>query len=166
MSSTYTTTFTLTHARQLAAKVVADLHQCSLLYGRPSGARLGDYEAELIEKLAKGYVATYEFGFKRNDQRVLSWRYTVGPDGGLQGSANAGALYARAAVAEAEYFNSMSHSSEWDNLTDAQQLAFESNLPFSRKTAALPGDGDGYWMTDHQYSAGGIRIERKTFRPR
>ncbi len=36
MAYTYTTTFTLSHAKHLASKVVADLYQCSLLYDHPS----------------------------------------------------------------------------------------------------------------------------------
>jgi hypothetical protein len=41
-----------------------------------------------------------------------------------------------------------------------------ARLPFRRTTASLPGDGQGYWQTDHGYTAGGRRIERTTFRPR
>ena len=84
-----------------------------MFYDRPTEDAIDDYETELIEMLANGYVATYEFGFKKNDKRVLTWRYTVGADGGLHGDANAGALYAKAAVADATYFNFMTHSAEW-----------------------------------------------------
>ena len=38
MTSTFTTTatFTRTHAKHLAAKVIADLYQCSVFYDRPT----------------------------------------------------------------------------------------------------------------------------------
>src|SRR5438094_10057936 len=102
---TTTTTFTRTHAKHLAAKVITDLYQCSLMYERPDATRIADYETELVEMLANGYVEIYEFGFKRHDRRVVSWRYSVGADGGLHGDANAGGIYARASVGDASYFN-------------------------------------------------------------
>ena len=166
MTSTFTTTFTRTHAKHLAAKVVTDLYQCHLLYDRPGADRIADYETELVEMLANGYVETYEFGFKSNGKRVVSWRYTVGVDGGLHGGdANAGGIYAKASVADATYFNIISPSNAWFNLSDTQQAAFENGLPFQRNTGALPGDGNGYWMVDHGYTAGGVRVARSTFRP-
>ena len=60
---TTTATFTRTNATHLAAKVIADLYQRSVLYGRPTEDAIDDYETELIELLANGYVDTYEFGF-------------------------------------------------------------------------------------------------------
>ena len=168
MSSTFTTTgtFTRTHAEKLASKVVTDLYQCSIHYDHPNADELEDYKTELIEMLANGYVETYEFGFKKNDKRVLSWRYTVGPDGGLHSDSNAGNVYAKATVTGATYFNFMSYSQKWSDLTDARRASFKAALPIQRVSGSLPGDGDGYWQVDHGYSAGGVRVERKTFRPR
>jgi hypothetical protein len=166
MSSTFTTTFTRTHAKHLAAKVVADLYQCHIHYGFPSEQRVKDYESELVEMLINGYVTEYEFGFKQNNKRILTWAYTVGPDGGLVGDSEPGRIYARAAVAGATYFNFLTSSQKWADLPAAAKNAFENTLPFQRSAGSLPVDGDGYWVVDHGYSAGGIRIERKTFRPR
>jgi len=167
MSYTTTTTFTLTHAKHLAAKVITDLYQCHLLYGHPTGESIADYLTELIELLAGGYVGTYEFGFRKNGERVIAWRYSVGADGGLHGGdANAGNLYARASVVGAEYYNHLTYSDHWLEIGDAAREAVRARLPFQRKTASLPGDGQGYWQTDHGYTSGGRRIERTTFRPR
>lgn len=168
MSSTFSTTatFTRTDAKKLAAKVTTDLYQCSIHYDHPSADELDDYQTELIEMLANEYVETYEFGFKKNDKRVLSWRYTVGSDGGLHSDSNAGNVYAKATVAGATYFNFMSYSQKWSDLTDTQRASFKAGLPIQRVAGSLPGDGDGYWQVDHGYNAGGIRVERKTFRPR
>lgn len=164
-SGTSTTSFTRTHAKHLAAKVVADLYQCSLLYGRPTADRVGDYQEELVELLAGEYVDSYEFGFKTNGMRVLSWQYTVGADGGLHGDSAAGSLLARAAVADASYYNFLSYSSKWSDLTSAERAAIKAVLPFARGDGELPGDGSGYWQDDHGYSAGGVRVQRRTFRP-
>lgn len=166
MTSTFTATFTRTHAKHLASKVITDLYQCSMFYDRPHEDDIEDYETELIEMLANEYVSNYEFGFKRDGKRVLTWHYTVGPDGGLHGDSIAGAIYAKAAVADAVYFNFMTYSGKWSKLTETQQTNFQKALPFQRTAGAAPVDGTGYWQTDHGYSAGGVRIERKTFRPR
>jgi hypothetical protein len=166
MTSTFTTTFTRTNAKHLAAKVITDLYQCSMFYGRPPEDRIEEYETELIEMLANEYVSSYEFGFKRDGKRVLTWYYTVGVDGGLHGDSNAGAIYAKAAVADVAYFNFMMYSDKWSKLTEIQRTNFKTSLPFQRTAGAAPADGNGYWRTDHGYSAGGVRIQRKTFRPR
>ena len=164
-SFTTTTTFTRTHAKQLAAKVIADLYQCFILYDRPSADNISDYETELIEMLVDGYVASYEFGFKKSGQRVLTWRYTVGADGGLHGDSGAGGIYAKGTVAGASYFNHMSYSDKWWTLSPAQRASYVSRLPIQRVDGSLPGDGGRYWQIDHGYTAGGVRVERKTFRP-
>ena len=164
-SFTTTSTFTRTHAKHLAAKVIADLYQCHVLYDRPSIDDIDDYQAELIEMLANEYVDSYEFGFKKDDKRVLTWRYSVGADGGLHGDSDAGGIYAKAAVANARYFNFMSYSNAWWALTGTERASFKGTLPIQRTNGSLPDDGDGYWQVDHGYSAGGVRVERRTFRP-
>jgi hypothetical protein len=164
-SFTTTATFTRTHAKQLAAKVIADLYQCSVLYDSPSASSIPDYETELIEMLAFEYVDRYEFGFKKDGKRIVSFRYKVGADGGLHGDSNSGAIYAKAQVADATYYNSLTYGGKWSKLTQQQQDTFEAALPFQRTVASLPGDGAGYWQTDHGYNAGGVRVSRETFRP-
>ena len=98
MTSTFTTTatFTRTHAKHLAAKVVADLYQCSVFYGRPTEDAIDDYQTELIELLANEYVDTYEFGFKEAGKRLLTWHYAVGADGGCMGTPTPGRYTPRA----------------------------------------------------------------------
>lgn len=168
MSYSFTTTssFTRTHAKQLAAKVVTDLYQCSVLYERPSAASIEDYQNELIEMLAFEYVDRYEFGFKKDGQRVLTFRYKVGADGGMYGDSTAGGIYAKAAVAGATYYNYMTYSDKWWGLTDTQRASFKAKLSVHRKNGYLPDDGDGYWQVDHGYNAGGVCVTRETFRPR
>jgi hypothetical protein len=167
MSSTFTTTstFTRTHAKHLASKVIADLYQCYIHYDHPDFDTIEDYEGELIEMLADEYVESYEFGFKKDDKRVLTFRYTVGADGRLHGDSDPGGIYAKATVASATYFNLLSYSQKWWNLTDTRRASIESGLPIQRTPSSHPGDGDGYWQVDHAYTAGGVSVDRKTFRP-
>lgn len=165
MSYTYSTTFTQTHAKYLASKVVADLYQCFLLYDRPSADSIEDYEKELTTLLAGQYVETYEFGFKRNDKRVLTWHYTVGPSGDLQGDNRSGSLTRGVDVSGATYFNFLTKSDRWWKLSAAEQDSIEGTLPFQRATGYAPADGAGYWVTEHSYSAGGMLMARQVFRP-
>jgi HORMA domain-containing protein len=165
MSYTYTKTFTRTHAKHLASKVVADLYQCALLYDHPSFGSIEAYEEELTTLLADGYVETYEFGFKLNGKRVLTWHYTVGPAGDLVGNSRSGSLARGVDIGDAVYFNFLTHSAEWFNLPALERERIEASLPIQRSFGSAPGDGDGHWVTGHAYSAGGVLVSRRVFKP-
>jgi hypothetical protein len=165
MATTYTTTFTLTHAKHLASKVAADLYLCSRQYGRPSAGSVQAYQEELTALLAGRFVEAYEFGFKRNEKRMLSWHYTVGPVGDLQGDSRSGGLVRGINVADASYFNFLTHNDRWVALTATEQKAIEDTLPIKRTSGFAPGDGNGYWATERSYTAGGVLMERRVFRP-
>jgi hypothetical protein len=165
VATTRTTTFTLTHAKHLASKVAADLYLCSRQYGRPSVGSVEAYQGELAALLADRYVEAYEFGFKRNEKRVLSWRYTVGPAGDLQGDSRSGGLVRGVNVADARYFNFLTYNDRWFALTATEQKAIEDTLPIQRTSGLAPGDGNGYWTIERSYSAGGMLMERRVFRP-
>jgi hypothetical protein len=165
LSSTYTTTFTRTHARYLASKVVADLYQCSLLYDQPSSDSIEAYEEELTTLLADGYVATYEFGFKRDEKRVLSWYYTVGPTGDLEADSRSGSLTRGVAIGSARYFNFLTYSDEWWSLSPTARSGIKEKLPLQRTSGSAPGDGSGRWVIEQSYSAGGVLVSRRVFQP-
>ena len=156
--------FTRTHAKHLAAKVVSDLYQCSLLYDSPGASSLTDYEAELVELLAGEYVEDYEFGFKKDGQRILSWRYSIGPDGGLHGDSNAGCSMP-GRTSRAPRTTTFSRSAR--SGPDSQRLHGRPS------TRPCPFDGrrlpSGRWrglLADRPgYTAGGTLVARKTFRP-
>jgi hypothetical protein len=165
VSYTYTTTFTRTHAKYLASKVVADLYQCNLLYDHPLFNWIEAYQEELITLLAGGYVEAYEFGFQRYNKRVLSWHYTVGPAGDLEGDSRSGNLARGVDIGDAQYFNFLTYSDKWLGLSQAERNAVEGALPFQRPSGFAPEDGSGYWVTEHSYSAGGVFVARRVFRP-
>lgn len=166
MSTTYTKTFTRTHARHLAAKVVADLYQCLVLYERPSQSRIAEYQEELVTLLADGYVSTYEFGFQRDGKRVLTWHYTVTAEGDLEGGdSRSGNLTRGVDVSGTTYFNFLNHSDAWLQLSSSDRDAIEAGLPFQRSAGSEPADGSGSWTTEWAYSAGGVLLQRKVFRP-
>ena len=159
-------TFTVTHARYLASKVAADLHQCRALYNRPDAEAVDAYNDELVTLLGGGYVDAYEFGFKNNGRRIVCWSYTVDGYGDLTGGdSRAGGLYARADVDGSTYYNYLTYSSNWYALDKAERDRIKDGLPVNRTSGSLPDDGSGYWVADHYYTSGGVRLSRRTFRP-
>ncbi len=168
MSYSYTAsatdTFSLTHAKKLAAKVTADLHQCGRLYGWPPEGDISDYNEELVIMLAGEYVSSYEFGFQRNDRRVVSWYYTVSAAGDLEGG-RSGGLYATADISNASWFNFMSYADSWANLTESERAAVRAKHNITRVTGHPPSDGSGHWVADRTYVSGGVAVVRKEFRP-
>lgn len=165
MTYTNTQTFTRTHAKHLASKVVADLYQCWLLYDQPGREWLDPYQEELITFLAGGYLQTYEFGFKKDEKRILSWYYTAGPAGDLQSDSRSGNLRRGVYVGDANYFNFMGYSDKWSDLKADEKAAIRESLPFQRSSGSPPSDGAGYWKTEQSYSAGGVAVQRKVFQP-
>ena len=75
---TDTTTFTITHARHMAAKVAADLKRMQRFYGRPFDSDITSYESEIVEMLKAGYLGTVTYGFKRDGDWIEpGLRYTA-----------------------------------------------------------------------------------------
>lgn len=168
MTSTYTTTesFTLVHARKLAAKVAADMDQCRRLYGEPSTTEIEAYREELVVMLHGGYVSKYEFGYEtRDERRVLTWLYTVTRDGDLEGGQRSGGLYSQADTSQATMFNFLTTNADWHGLGISGQNDVKRQHSIRRVTGEPPTDGSGRWVGDKTYSAGGVAIERQEFRP-
>jgi hypothetical protein len=166
MTSSYTfaETFTRAHARKLASRVITDLYQCREIYGEPSSPPIDDYEAELEELLAGGYVSKYQFGFSRDDKLVWSLRYSVGADGGLVPDSRGGGVPHGLDVAGCDFFNSLALSDSWRALSSTARAAIEAKLPFTRATKALPSEAGGFWTRDRGFTAGGVLVEREVFR--
>jgi hypothetical protein len=164
-STTQSESFTLAHAKKLAAKVIADMHQCHRLYGRPIESDIARYQEELIVLLAGGYISQYEFGFKtKADKRVVSWKYTVTNAGDLEGG-RSGGLFAAADVDTSRFFNYLWHSGKWSDLTIKERMAVETQYTLQRTTGDPPADGNGRWIRDRRYVSGGVAIQREEFQP-
>ena len=162
---TETTTFTRTHARHLAAKVVTDLKRIQRLHGEPSDDRIDAFEEEVIELLKGGFLGTVTYGFRRNGRWIEpTLRYTARDlaDGSADDD-DPGRVPRRAQTSGAPFHSYLTYSPAWFLLTQAQRRDFESRLPFQRTAAPEPGD-DGYWTGDRTYSAGGRALDRSTLR--
>jgi hypothetical protein len=171
MSYSYTTTntatesFTLTHAKYLASKVTADMVRCQQLYGLPTDPQINIYGTELALLLRDGHVSEYEFGFKKGDQRLVSWKYTVVGSSLDAVDDRPGKMVSGVKLESAAFFNFLSPSSKWFGLSSTEREAKEKELPFRRSEGSGPQDGLGYWAQDLSYSSTGITLGRKTFRP-
>lgn len=162
---TETTTFTLTHAKYMAAKVATDLKRMQRFYGYPSDSSIADYETEVTELLKGGYLGTLTLGFKRNGQWIVpTLRYKASD---LAGSAanddDPGRVPTGADVTGASFCNYLTYSSSWDALSASEKDAFKRRLPFQRTGADEPGLG-GYLIEDLTYSSGGRAIKRSSLR--
>ena len=157
-------TFTKTGSKYLASKVAADLQAMRDHYGHPSEAKIQDYNTELAVLLAEGCLENVEYGFKRNDNRVVSLYYEVRTDGSLT-DGRSGGVYARADIGDADWFSFLTYSGRWEQLGETEQWQIKARLPIKRIDGQAPQDGNGYWVTDRSYSSQGVGTQRRTFRP-
>ena len=166
-SSTITqaTTFTVTHARHMAAKVAADLKRMQRFYDSPDDQSIDGYEDEIIELLKAGYLGTVAYGFRRDGRWVEpTIRYTAQD---LYGASTTdddpGRVYPGADISGASFYSYLTYSVAWDNLTSEEQETFKQRLPFRRTGASEPGV-NGYLVSDKTYSAGGRALNRVSVR--
>lgn len=164
-SFTKTATFTIVHARYLASKAAADMHLCAHYYGQPSEARIREYAEELAQYLNAGYLEEYEFGYKKDCKRIVSWRYKVDSNGALTTDDRPGKVVPYVDIRGAVFFNFLTQNSRFVHLSAAEQARFEADLPFQRTSGEPPSDGSGHWVSDRNYFSGGCGLNRRTFQP-
>lgn len=169
MSYSYTTTdsatFTVTHARHMAAKVATDLKRMQRFYGSPSDADIATYETEVTELLKAGYLGTVTYGFWKNDNWIEpTLRYTAQDLAGMSANDDdPGKIRASANTAGASFYSFLTYSPAWSNLSQAEKDAFKKSLPFYRGSGSEPGVS-GYLEQDRTYSSGGRALNRSTVR--
>lgn len=164
-SYTETATFTVTHARHMAAKVATDLKRMQRFYGSPSDVRITQFEAEATELIRAGYLGTVTYGFQRHGNWIEpTLRYTAKDLAGASANDDdPGRVRHNADVSGAIFKSYLTYSAAWSRLTQAQRDAFEKTLPISRSGAAEPGIS-GYFASDRTYSSGGKALDRATVR--
>jgi hypothetical protein len=157
--------FTLTDAKQMAAKVATDLKSMQRLYGGPSDGDIASYEAEIIQLLNDGYLGTVTYGFKRDGEWIEpTLRYTARDlAGAAANDDDPGRVRPGANIDGATFYNYLTYSTSWSNLSQAQQDAYKSKLPFQRVGAPEPGV-NGYLSDDRLYSSGGRALNRASVR--
>lgn len=169
MSDSYTyteaSTFTVTHARHVAAKVATDLKRMQRFYGSPSDQAIADYEAEVVELLKAGYLGTVTYGFFRDDEWIEpTLRYSARDLAGASANDDdPGKIRPSADVSGAKFYSYLTYNAAWDKLSGAQQDAFKKQLPFYRGGAIEPAI-NGYLTSDRTYSSGGRALDRSSVR--
>ena len=162
---TESTTFTVTHARHMAAKVATDLKRMQRIYGFPSDADIDAYEAEVIALLKEGYLGTVWYGFKRDGRWIEpTIKYTARDlHGGSAADDDPGRIRRRAEISGAVFHSFLTYSRAWDDLTAYEQDAFNRRLPIYRRGATEPAVY-GYLSHDRTYSSGGHALDRASVR--
>jgi len=169
MSYSYTISesisFTVTHARHMAAKVSTDLKRMQRLYGEPGDSRIADFESEVIELLKGGFLGTVTYGYRREGSWIEpTLRYSARD---LAGSAanddDPGRVRPGADISGASFYSYLTYSAAWDKLNDAEKVAVEKTIPVKRTGAPEPGVR-GYFADDRTYSAGGRALARSSIR--
>lgn len=163
MSSSYTTTstgtFTLTHAKHIAAKVSTDLMRFTRYYRNPSVDEINKYEAELIAYLNAGYLDNVTYGYKRDGKWVEALKYHV-IDGQLVGDDDPGKIRPGTDVPGESFTSFLVQNDKWFSLTSEARAAFKAGLPIQRTHGTEPPLAHGVWSHDLNYSAGGRGLGR------
>jgi hypothetical protein len=157
--------FTVTHARHMAAKVAADLKRLQRFYGKPSDIDIANYETEVIALLKEGYLGTVTYGFRRNGNWIEpTVRYTARDLAGTAANDDdPGRVRPGANISGAAFYSYLTYSPAWDILSWDEKEAFKNRLPFQRGSAPEPGVSS-YFSTDRTYSAGGHALDRASVR--
>jgi hypothetical protein len=169
MTSSFTftesSTFTVTHARHMAAKVATDLKRIQRLYGAPSDAQIAEYEEELTELLKGGYVDKATYGYRRSGKFIdPSVRYAARELNGMNADDHdPGQISARANIAGASFGSFLVYSAAWNALTARAREVIRARFTLQRSTGDEPGV-DGYYVVDKTYSAGGRALSRSSVR--
>lgn len=166
MSGSYTlaTTFTITDARHVGAKVATDLRLLHNLYGRPSLADLDDYAEEVALLLKDGYLDTVDYGFRNIG--VNSWalrlRYRATTGGQLVDS-RPGSLPRGADIAGLSFYSYLTYSAKFNALSSGEQARVKATLPVPRGTAAAPTANAGTITGGHGYARNGTGVARDVY---
>lgn len=163
-SYTQSTSFTVVHARHMAAKVATDLLRFQRFYGKPSNSEINAYEAELIALLKEDYLRAITYGFKRNGKWVEALRYRGLSGGVLVADDDPGKLRPGADVSGCPFTSFLEYNDRWFALTDAERQQFRKPLPFQRSSGTEPGIEAGYWSEDLTYSAAGRGVSRSVIK--
>jgi Bacterial HORMA domain family 1 len=164
-SYTESTTFTITHARHMAAKVATDLKRMQRFYGFPSDENIADFEAEVTELLRTGCLSEITYGFRRNENWIEpTLRYTARDlAGAAANDDDPGRIRAGANIEGASFYSYLLFSSAWDMLSESEQNEIRSRIPVKRGYAPALGI-DGYLSSDLTYSSGGRCLNRSCVR--
>ncbi|MCP2242450.1 HORMA-1 domain-containing protein [Lentzea aerocolonigenes] len=164
-SLTRSSSYTITDARYVGAKIGADLRQLRAVYGKPADLDLIDrYVEEVALLLNQGYLDTVDYGFRDATGNVwkLRMRYRASFGGHLVDNPP-GRLPRTADVATLPFHSFLTYSPAFHALPPSEQHAFKETLPISRTTGTEPGTGSSYTAPGHGYGRNGIGVTRDVY---
>lgn len=164
-SYTESMTFTVTHARHMAAKIATDLKRMQRLYGQPYDWQITQFEEEAVAMMKAGYLADVTYGFKRNGQWIEPTLKYAARDlaGASAGDDDPGRVLPGKDISGATFGSFMNYSLAYFLLSDSEKTKFEGDLPVQRTTGSEPTI-NGYLASDRTYSAGGRALDRSSVR--
>ena len=162
-SSTESTSFTVTHAKHMAAKVATDLKRLQRFYGNPSDYLIDAYESEMIELLRYGYLNKATYGFEKSGDWIEPTLIYTADDLNFSTNDDPGKIRPGKDVSGASFYSFLEYSFAWNLLPEEERTAFKKNLSIQRGTASTPGIC-GYLDNDKTYSSGGKSLARSSVR--
>ncbi|MEK7828048.1 MAG: hypothetical protein AAB299_10045 [Thermodesulfobacteriota bacterium] len=165
LTETESTTFTIVHARHMAAKIAADLKRLQRFYGYPGDTMISSYEAEITELLRGGYLKEVTYGFRRDEKWIEpTLRYKARDLAGTSANDDdPGRIRPGVDIRGTSFYSYLIHNAAWDSLPAVDRAAIEERLPIKRNGAPEPAI-NGYLSDDRTYSAGGRALNRASVR--
>lgn len=159
-SFTTTWTFTLSDARRVVGKVVADLLQMQQAYGHPSDQDIENYLGELVTLLVDAYLDTVMYGFKRHETWLpATLRYTAIALGSTGQDDRSGTVKRGVETIGSHFTSYLTYSEKWWALSDQARTKYKRELPIQRVGGEEPL-APGGWIEDKSYISGGGGVRR------
>lgn len=162
ISSTRSSTFTITNAREIAASVGADLRNLYSKYGDPEPSRIETFIEELALYLKAGYLDFVQFGFRDGDRWVLKLQYTAVAGGNLRND-TPGNLPSAIAVIGRDFHSYLEHNSAFYELSAEDRAAFKATLPTNRTPGTAPTADRTISTIGTQFSNNGRGVDRTVY---
>ncbi|MFF9403651.1 hypothetical protein [Streptomyces sp. NPDC014744] len=166
MTGSYTrsSSFTITDARYVGAKIGADLRLLNNYYGTPALDSIDDYVEEVALLLRDGYLDTVDYGFRESATNAwrLRLRYKATTGGQLTDS-RPGSLPRAAELTGYTFYSYLTYSTAYGALTVGEKDAVNANLPISRTTGNAPTALSGITTTGSSYARSGAGVSRDIY---
>lgn len=162
ISSTRSSTFTITNAREIAASVGADLRNLYSKYGDPDPSRIEKFTEELALYLKAGYLEYVQFGFRDGDRWVLKLQYTAIAGGYLRND-TPGNLPSAMAVIGHDFYSFLEQNSVFFELSSEDRAAFKATLPTNRTPGTAPTANRAMSTASTQFSNNGHGVDRTVY---
>lgn len=162
VSSTHSSSFTITNAREIAASVGADLRNLYSKYGDPSPDSIEKFTEELALYLKAGYLDFVQFGFRDGDRWVLKLQYTAVAGGYLRND-TPGNLPSAMAVVGHSFHSYLEQNSAFFALSVEDKAGFKTTLPTNRTPGTAPTANRADTAAGTQFSNNGRGVDRTVY---